>query len=183
MKSPPCFSATARNHASPGVREGEGTTPRAKVQVGGLLDVIEQHLRDRRDRRSYLSRYLRGSAFEGPETWSEWQDLDLRPLVPNAMRSLAAFEKSAIFVTFEDVCSPLVAGSAFSVLTVLDEPHRGMSEVSISVVLGIAQPEPCTLASTAPGAHAALHGTLAGTLQIILGGLASEGIDEHGDSL
>src|SRR5258708_14963287 len=88
MKSPPCFSATARNHASPGVREGEGTTPRAKVQVGGLLDVIEQHLRDRRDRRSYLSRYLRGSAFEGPETWSEWQELDLAPPVPHRERPL-----------------------------------------------------------------------------------------------
>src|SRR5258708_10202269 len=126
IKSPPCFPATARNPASPGVRESEGTTPRAKVQVGGLLDVIEQHLRDRRDRRSYLSRYLRGSAFEGPETWSEWQDLDLRPLVPNAMRSLAAFEKSAIFVTFEDVCLTFVARSAFSVFAVLYQPQRGM---------------------------------------------------------
>src|SRR5215471_9549141 len=40
------------------------------------------------------------------------------------------------------------ASSALSVFTIFDEPHGLMRDVSVSVVLCIAQPEPCTLAST-----------------------------------
>src|SRR5260370_26058886 len=40
------------------------------------------------------------------------------------------------------------ASSALSVFTIFDEPRGLMRDVSVSVILGIAQPEPCTLAST-----------------------------------
>jgi hypothetical protein len=46
---------------------------------------------------------IRDAASKLKKSWSEWQDLNLRPLVPNEVYSYLSFEILAIFVTFAAV--------------------------------------------------------------------------------
>jgi hypothetical protein len=47
-----------------------------------------------------------GGIYRMPEKyWSEWQDLNLRPLVPNEVAWIAPLEFSAFFGAFENECS------------------------------------------------------------------------------